>query len=327
MGLSGTSPGLAHPNVRHLESCITVGMIVRFVVFKSVSCVSAAMLVLATASIADAYAFQPTAVPEARKRANAWIKEHPKAGEGYFLLGAIEASAWAKGTDSIVDVASFGSADQVPFLAPWYSVLFVRDPQLPITDDSIKALRASVAAYRKAADASPKNAQFHLALGWALEEAAGVRLDPATVDGVSVKALTTDEKKQCAAAVAQLASTEFATREKATQTLAALLPRAAGVLLAVKSDDPEVRLRLDALVAGVWQAEAVRHYRAAYTLRAEEEVAAKNYDGEGDATVCVKAGQRLLQLLPAKGGDPNERQQIEETVRAIKAKPTLGVAY
>src|SRR4051812_38669165 len=86
--------------------------------------------VLSLGTLAWGYLFMPTAVGDAREKAQGWIKGHLDRAEGYFFLGAIEGSAWAKGTEgkgTEVEVATFGAANDPPRLVPWASILFQRD--------------------------------------------------------------------------------------------------------------------------------------------------------------------------------------------------------
>jgi tetratricopeptide (TPR) repeat protein len=289
-----------------------------------------AALLLATT--AYAFLFQSVTVADALSRANAWIKNNPNRAEGYFFLGGINASAWAKGTtgkEAEVEVASFGGANDPPMFVPWNSIMFPRNAGLEITPEVLKYLGDSITAYRKAVELDPNNPRYHLGLAWSLEQAAHANMKPDASIGGAQPELTADERKQCASAIVLLGNEDHAQREQASKTLAALMPRDAELLLAVKTDDPEVTARIASLVQVYKLAqEAVEQYRQAYQQGVDGDLKADRYDAEADNTVSVKAGERLLLLLrklPAPAHD--EIKKIEQSLQVIKAKPQTAHFY
>jgi len=286
---------------------------------------AASLVALLLASTAHAYLFQSVTVADALSRGNAWIKDNPNRAEGYFFLGGINASAWAKGTtakEAEVEVASFGGANDPPRFVPWNSIMFPRNAGLEITPEAQKYLSESITGYRKAVELDPNNPRYHLALAWSLEEAAHANLKPdAAISGAQPE-LTADERRQCETAIALLGKSDYAQREQATKTLAALMPRDAELLLAVKTDDPEVTARVASILQGYWLAQAAGHYRQAYQQSVENDLKTDRYDAEADNTVSVKAGERLLLLLPKQPAPaPDEIKKIEHSLQVIKAKP------
>jgi len=280
---------------------------------------------------ASAYLFQLTAIPEALNRANAWINSHPNRAEGYFFLGGIEGSAWAKGTTgkgTQVDIASFGDANNPPRFVPWVSIMFQRDATFATTPETLKSLNASIAAYRHAVELDAQNPLYHLGLAWSLEEAAKAKLHRADVGGDAPRALTDDERLQCEAAIALLGNTDAAQREQGTKTLGDFMPRDAAILRAVRSDDAEVAARIVYILQGSWLIQAVKQYRKAYQQSVEHDLKTASYDAEADNAVSVKAGERLLSLLSTQSGaTPDEIKRIKESLQAIKAKPVIPHDY
>ena len=293
---------------------------------KRISLLTSLAVLMAT-TIAPAYPLQLTAIPEAFNRANAWIKDHPNRAEGYFFLGGVEGSAWAKGTagkGTEVEITGSGDSNNPPRLVPWTSIMFQRDAALAITPEAIKSLNASIAAYRNAVELDPRNPLYHLGLAWSLEEAARANLHRADIGGDAPRALTDDERLQCEAAIALLENADAAQREQGTKTLSALMPRDAATLRAFKSDDAEVAARIEYILQGSWLIQAVEHYRKAYQQSVEHDLKTADYDIEADNAISVKAGERLLSLLSTQSGaTPNEIRRIKESLQAIKAKPVM----
>ena len=106
------------------------------------------------------------------------------------------------------------------------------------------------------------------------------------------------------------------------------MPRNAELLLAVKTEDPEVMARIDSIKQNFWLAQAVEHYRKAYQQSIEHDSKADQFDAEADNTISVKAGERLLSLLPTQNSATSEEmKKIERSVHSIEAKPQLGHDY
>ncbi len=291
----------------------------------------ASLLVGFTASIAQAYPFNPSSISKALDQSSAWRKAHPDRSEGYFFLGAVEDCAWAKGTqskDNELAVDSFGDGDTPPKFSPWQSVLFECDTKREIIEPELKALGVSIAAYRKAVELSPDKPLYHLALGWSLEQAGEAKLNPANLPGDPPAPLTDEETKKCHDALELLRNTD--TAPQGSKDLAELMPRNAELLMRASmiENNSEVGARIDSVRQEYWTAQAIEQYRKAYQQTVDKDLAATNYDAEADKAVSVKAGDRLLLLLPKRpDSSTDEIKKIDESVKAIKAKPIVGHVY
>jgi hypothetical protein len=286
-------------------------------------------LMLMLASTAFGYLFVSAPVLDALKHGNVWIKEHPNRAEGYFFIGGVEGSAWAKGLsgkDAEISASTFGDAANPPSFVPWVSIMFQPSGKLAITPDALKALSASIIAYRKAVELDPQKPRYHLALAWSFEEAAKAKLNPVDIDPPSK--LTDDERKQCQAAIGLLGNVDHAQREEATHGLLALMPRNAELLRTVKTEDPEILARIDSIQQEFWLTLAVEHYRKAYQQSIDHDSKADQFDAEADNTISVKAGERLLSLLPTLTNATSEEiKSIQRSVHSIEAKPQLAHDY
>ena len=234
---------------------------------KRAACFATALLLLSAAS-ARAYLFMPAPIPDALTRAAAWIKDHPTRAEGYFFLARINGSAWAKGDvgkDAEVPIGSYGDAETGPYFVPWDSLMYQRPAGAEVTVGAKAYLIASLHNYHKAVELEAKNPLYQLGLAWALEQAAGCRLDP-PAEIVGTTALSPEQSKQVDAALAQLGDPDFGVRDKAAQLVGGAMPAAAKALLAVKSQNPEVTAGIDGILRRYWMAQAAEHYRQAYAL-------------------------------------------------------------
>jgi hypothetical protein len=285
-----------------------------------------AFLICATTGFA--YIFNQAKISDALDPAHAWIKGHLNRPEGFFFLGGIEGAAWARGRDAEISVGNFGDADFPPRFVPWLSIMFERSPTFPVTLESQNDLRASIVAYREAVGLDAKNALYQLALGWATEEAAKAIIKPFDGNDEKPADLTGEEKQQCQRWIGLLKIGDPAQRQQAAKNLEPLLPRDTDILLAAKSADRAITEEIDSVLRSFWLHEAVDHYRQAYRISLPKDLKADSFDSEADATVSVKAGERLLPLLPMQpDAKPAEIEDIRKSIQTIRSKPTMAQSY
>lgn len=270
-----------------------------------------------------AYRFLRVEYPEAIKKVQTWINDHPNDAAGYFVMGGLEGFAYAQDIQKpeakeLLDHA--GNSDLPPAFPPWVSIRFNRDNNLPVTPENLTHLKAAITNYRKAVGIDPKNPRYQLALAWALEEAGKNKLD---LTGLEVpRKLTAAEQASCQAALAQLGNTDVSRRVEASKTLTALMPHDFQLLHEVHTDDLEVQTRIGGIIKSYWENLALAHYRIAYQGSYEQDVKAGMYNREADWTVSVPAGQRILALhQPDDAATAEETKQITEVIKIISSKP------
>jgi hypothetical protein len=271
-------------------------------------------------------------VPVERVVANveAWIKEKPQDAQAYYVLGRIHAMAWAYGSKlelwraTRVGDDPFGG--QLPGFAPYHTVEVRRDAQKQqVTAEDAKHLEDSIRNYSKAVELDKQNALWELGLGWILQETGKVAasLPDGFGDTASVK-VTVEEKATYEGAITKLGDAEAKAREDATLRLRAAMPKPLAQLRAVKSDDPEVRARVDALLQGYWEVNALEHYRKAYELRLNQDLQRQS-GATGDEALAAEAGEAILAILKSQphAAKPNEAKDLAANVKSLRGKPTV----
>jgi hypothetical protein len=279
-------------------------------------------------------------LPVARVVANVekWIKDKPADAQGFYVLGRIHAMAWAygpelnlwgaAGTGRLKDPPATVAADpfngQLPGFAPYDSVQVRRTQAMKqVTAQDAGHLEESIKNYTKATELDPKNALYELGLAWILQETGKVAKSlPA--DFMASAAQPTDvEKAAFDAAVKKLGDTDAAVREQATGTLRQGLPKSMAILRTVKSDDPEVTARVDALLKTYWDLQALDHYRKAYSVRLEQDLTGRGGLRTGDAQVAAEAGEAILEILKSQpqAAKANEAAEVAANVKTIRGKP------
>jgi hypothetical protein len=287
----------------------------------------------------------PHDVPVAQVLANveAWIKAHPKEGAGLRALARTHALAWAYGEK--IPLVRPGSADALPPFAQSSTVLVSRTgstevlwmaggipsdarPDRPVSPEDAKHLADSIALYRKAIEFDSNDALSELALAWML-----------ALQGKYVRELPSDywsdlkptdmEKLTWTRAIAQLADADAGVRDSAGKTLSAAMPACVLTLRDVKSDDPESKARIDAILLDYFEIQALAHYRKAFDLRVAQDM---NEDPTSiaDGQVSARAGTQILALLSqhpdlAKAGEIKAIQDVlpplAKKMKLLKSMP------
>ncbi len=269
----------------------------------------------------------------------AWIKEKPQDAQAYYVLGRIHSMAWAygpnlnlwgnpmgRGKDPATNAA--GNADpfdgKLPGFAPYDSVEVRRDEaKKDATAEDMKHLEASIENYKKAVELAPKEALYELGLAWMLQEAGKVALNlPEGFLGTKVE-VTAEEKAKYAAAISKLSNEDPAVREAATAELREAMPKALGQLKGTRNDNLEAMTRMQNIIRGYWELQALEHYRKAYDLRIDEDLKRGGGLRAGDSALAEEAGDAILGILKdqPQAAKPDEAKKVAENVKKLKAMP------
>lgn len=278
---------------------------------------------------------QDTPADEAVTSAGAWIKAHPKDGDGYRALGRVHALAWAYG--NVIPLAGRAAPDSLPLFPTSSPVCVTRAgpgemrfdgkaivqaqerKERPITADDAKHLAASLVAYRQALDLNAKDAVSELGLGWMLAQQ-GVYVRDLPADYFPDPKATEAEKATWARAIGQLANDDAAVRDAASKTLVAAMPRCTTVLRDVKSDDPEAKARIDAILRGHFELQALDHYRKAFELQAPLDL--KEQFLSTEAQLSGKAGGQILEVLTRhpEVANKGESKAVQDVLEELSKK-------
>lgn len=318
---------------------------------------AAALLVAAVALTARGmFMNRSVKVPVDRAVANVekWIKDKPQDAQGYYVLGRLHSMAWAYGPDlnlyrpmtparggrgapgggegrrvAMPDEEVAPGADpfngNLPDFAPYDEVQVRRDEQKKeISDADAAHLREAILNYRKAAELDPKNALYELGLAWLLQETGkAARGLPVAGLGLPEVKSSDAEKAAYAAAIAKLGDPDPKVRSDATATLEKAMPKPFEQLLAVKASDPEVSARVDRLVRGYFDLQALEHYRRAYDLSIKDDLAKPGGLVRANAVISAEAGDAILKILsdhPA-AEKPNESRELGKALKELAEKP------
>jgi len=264
-----------------------------------------------------------------------WINTHPKDAEGYRVLAHIHALAWAYGDKiSIAGRLRPGSLprfseDTTVFVsrtAPraryWSSKTVPSGDRKdrPVTTDDANHLAASIAAYRKAVELNAGDALSELGLGWMLAQE-GIYARELLADSFGEQKATDAEKASWAQAVKQLADKDYKVRNAASKALLAAMPKCAVMLRDVKSKDMEVKVRIDAVLQGHSELQALSHYRKAYALRSRMDLEGQpSY--QVDSQVSARAGAQILAVLwrHPKAARKGEVKAVRDVVDKLAKK-------
>jgi hypothetical protein len=286
-------------------------------------------------------------VPVERVVANveAWIKDKPQDAQAYYVLGRIHAMAWAYGADLNLWRATpaggargSGAGDggrgaagadpfagQLPGFAPYDSVEVRRDEQKKkVTAEDAKHLEESIKNYTKAVELDKQNALYELGLGWILQETGKVAASlPVGFGGAAEVKVTAEEKAAYEGSIKQLGDADAKTRDDASAVLRGAMPKPLAQLKAVKGDDPEVTARVEGLLRGYWEMQALEHYRKAYALRVDQDLKRPGGLQSGDTQLAAEAGEAILDVLKAQpqAAKENEARDVAANVKTLRGKP------
>ena len=91
------------------------------------------------------------------------------------------------------------------------------------------------------------------------------------------------------------------------------MPKCLLFLREVKTNDPEAKARIDAVLRDYFELQALEHYRKAFELRSQEDLKTP-WTNQADSPISAKAGTQILDLLAKH---PEATRKDETT--AIKA--------
>ena len=122
-----------------------------------------------TAPQAEGRPVAPVKVPVARMLKNMaeYVKAHPKDAEGYYILGRVNSTAFARDTETI----NVYREEEIPPRFPYYSsIILPRTDSKPLSSQLLTYLTDALRNYLKATELAPKKAIAFLGLGFECEE-------------------------------------------------------------------------------------------------------------------------------------------------------------
>lgn len=132
---------------------------------------------------------------------------------------------------------------------------------------------------------------------------------------------TDAEKATWAQAIKQLADNNYRIRDAASKALEGAMPRCVFMLRNVKSKDMEVKVRIDAVLQGHSELQALSHYRKAYALRSRMDLEGQpSY--QVDSQVSARAGAQILAVLwrHPKAARKGEVKAVRDVVDKLAKK-------
>jgi hypothetical protein len=268
-------------------------------------------------------------VERLEKNVNAYIRNNPASGWGYYVLGRMQSMVFARAAKTLALNAARPGPDGkpgTPGFPPWNSVQEKPTGKgWKFDARSRRYLALSILNYRKASELHSTRAIYVLGLGWMLEQACALGADPADV--LTKKELTIDEKAraQVEAMVLRLGADSYAEREKASKELRARIETALPILMTrPKSKDAEIESRVKELVKFSWEKKALTAYRRAFALAWKKDASGECLGGNWDWHASYESGRGILRLLARHEKTKAAALEIEKVKRHVsmmKAKP------
>ena len=301
---------------------------------------SALMHALTISQAQAALPSPPTLVPigDAMAKVEQWIKDHPKDASGYFVLGRVHALAWVYGEKIPLvwydrsKMPEFGEYSTIRITREGMTALQVDGHGSPDTTHSERGavtaadlahLQASIDAYTKAVALDPTNGLYEEGLAWMMQREGEVG---AAMAG-DIKDLTDMEKSKFDQAIRQLTAPDFSVREAASMILLDAMPRCAGMLKTVKTDDPEVTTRIVTVFKAYWDMQALSHYRNAYTLALQKDLQNQN-PSDFDGVVSADSADQIVAILAEhpSAAKLGEREDLKNTLDKLANKRSVARA-
>jgi len=275
-------------------------------------------LVAVAASSASARFARPQDVPVERLLANtaAYIKEHPKDAQGYYLHARVHALAFVLKRQSIGTWGA-GDAKTLPNIADIF--LGPGDPANAPSDAQASAhLKGAIEYFGKAIAMEPKNGLFRLGLAYVLETG-GVQTAVTPPLAADLPTLSEGETRGLTGLITNLGSNDFATREAAENELRKAGVKAAPILLAnTNHADAETKSRVLTLIRGLWREQAITTYLDAHRLASAEDAKIGNQPIHGlRSLVSYEAGESYLRLVKSRPQSDAESKAIAEVEKQI----------
>ena len=294
---------------------------------------AAGLAVLAVAAVlipAHGMFKRPNEAPVERliKNVAAYVQEHPKDAQGFYVLARLNSLAFILKSDT---VSFYGKEDakdakELPNfghgMQGWGSA---KGPS-PSAEALRAHLKAAIENFGKAIELEPKNGLFRLGLAYTLESGA------AAADGAPPGLAKAGEKPteaelaKCEELAKKLGNDNLEVREDAQQQLQAMGAKAATVIVkCAKDPDAEVSARAKRLLGALWSEPAIAEYLEAHRLSIEEDLKITHQPIRGLASLAgYEAGECYARLAKARGMTDVEKkqvEQIEENLKALKGKP------
>jgi hypothetical protein len=309
---------------------------------------SVAVALLLAAAARGMFINSTVKVPVDRVVANVekWIKEKPQDAQAQYVLGRIHAMAWAYGADLSLwrdpvpgqpprkggppaEVAEGEDPfnGKLPGFAPYDTVQVQRreGAATPTADDA-KHLAAAITHYRKAVELDGNNSLYELGFAWVLQQAgaaaAGLPADFPAAAGVPAAAPSEEEKARLEAAARGLGAADAGARDAAAKAVAGAMPKSYGVVRGLATTDAEVAARAQGLLKGYWDLQALEHYRKAYALQVEKDLAQPGFGPQGDSAIAMEAGEALAAILSAhpEAAKGEELKTVQGQLKTLSQK-------
>ena len=264
---------------------------------------------------------QDTPVDRLLKNVAAYVKEKPDDPKGYYLLGRINALAFALKTDKL---RVFGRGNPpLPKLDPSQS----RPQGEGLEPKQIeKHLTDAIANFRKAIKLKSGEGLYHLGLAYVLD--VGAKMAPQVgLPGPADPAAepTPQQVAKWKALIAKLADENAPVREQASRDLAAAMPAAAGTLLAQADDkDAERRTRIAVILSAHWKGLAAAEYLRAHELAftADRKIRSRPLRGL-NSLVSYEAGKSYVRIARDEADDEVKQTvaTVTKNVKELDGKP------
>lgn len=284
---------------------------------------------LATAVGVQAIFVQPPEVDVERLLRNtaAYIQEHPRDAQGYYVLARINGLAYALKSKTL---PAFEKQPPEQKGLPTLSEMFMKYRPLQLKPLPLPArqlnknLADAVANFEKAIELSPKNGLYHLGLGYVLE--AGTAQTGGPLPFAETPPLTDQQRQAIETLVSKLADQDSKTREAAQKELLAQGDRALVVLADhATAPDTEIRKRVQQITERLWKDKALAAYLDAYRFSIEKDLDIAHKPIEGlNSLVGYEAGQSYLRLLKERNpsaADDNVARDMQKKLAVLDKKP------
>lgn len=276
-------------------------------------------VVASSASAASAMFGGAPEIPVERLLANtaAYVKEKPEDPQGYYLLGRINALAFALKSDKLRALQR--KSKPLVWLDPWQG-----RPSQPsaLTPEQLqKHVVDSVSNFRKAIALKSDSGLYRLGLAYILEQGSRLAGKIGLPPGEKPQPAATDEQvAKWKALIEKLGDKDSKARDEAQAQLAKQMPAAADTLMAFADDkDVERQTRVRSVLAGYWREKAVAEYLQAHDLafKADRKIKYRPLRGLM-SLVSYESGKAYLRLVNQRGPAKDEAKTAERVKKALK---------
>ncbi|MCP4377671.1 MAG: hypothetical protein GY794_16035 [bacterium] len=276
-------------------------------------------VVAASASVASASFMRAPEIPVERLLANtaAYVKENPKNPQGYYLLGRINALAFAIKSGKL---RAFHRNPKALVRLDPYQGRPSKTPPLK-TEQLTKHVIDSITNFRKAIALKPDSGLYRLGLAYILEQGSQTAYTIGAPPGEKPHPAANDtQAAQWKGLIEQLGNKDSKARDKAQNILAAQMPAVAKGLMAFADDkNVERQARVRKLLAGYWNEQAIREYLLAHNLAIKTDSKIKHRPLRGLMSLAsYESGKAYIRLVEKRGATKAETKIIEKVKQALK---------